>query len=206
MTGQQQPQRQLLILVSVVAAASLAVGLLVADRSGSAPPRSTSPPSGHLIVLRGNGFGAADFGQPAPTAMAALQAALGAPKSSRPVDLKGNCTIDSAMEWPTMTAYFFHGAFVGYATGSLVGGPGINDIPHDVATAAGLRVGDRLTRAAQLYGGALRTSYAQGGSWIAATSTGRLAGYLTSELHSTNPAPRIADITAGSLGCPAASP
>ena len=109
------------------------------------------------------------------------------------------------MEWPTVTAYFLHRAFVGYATGSLLGGLGGRKLPH-AATAAGLRIGDTLSRAAGLYGGSLRTSYAQGGSWFAVTSTGTLAGYLTSEVNSTTPVPRIADITAGSVGCPAASP
>jgi hypothetical protein len=156
-------------------------------------------------VLRGNGLGAAAFGQPAPVAFAALRQILGAPNSAKPVDLVGNCTIDSAMEWRAMTAYFFHGAFVGYATGSLLGGSA-NAGPSDVTTASGLRIGDPLTRAAELYGASLRTSYAQGGSWFVVTPTGTLAGYLTSEVNSTRPAPRIADITAGSVGCPAASP
>ena len=42
--------------------------------------------------------------------------------------------------------------------------------------------------------------------WAAATTKGKLAGYLTSEVNSTKPVPQIADITAGSVGCPAASP
>lgn len=104
-----------------------------------------------------------------------------------------------------MTAYFFHDAFVGYATGSLLGGSR-NAGLTDVTTASGLRIGDPLTRAARLYGASLQTSYAQGGSWFVATPKGALAGYLTSEVNSTRPAPRIADITAGSVGCPAASP
>lgn len=191
----------------MLAAGGLAVGLFVTSTSGSrSPPRApTSPPSGHLIVLRGNGFGAAAFGQPTGTAVAALRAVLGKPESGHPVDMAGNCTVDAAMEWPTMTAYFFHGAFVGYATGSLLGGPGNDRLPA-VATAAGLRIGDPLTRAARLYGASLRTSYAQGGSWFVETPAGTLAGYLTNEVDATGPAPRIADVTAGSVGCPAASP
>ena len=198
-------QRQLLILVSVVAAGGLAIGLLMSSGNGSTTPAAARPPPAHAIVLRGNGLGAADFGQPTPKAIRSLRATLGAPKSNRLVDMAGNCTIDSAMEWRTMTAYFFHGSFVGYATGSLLGGAGNNRLP-DVTTNAGLRIGDPLDEAARLYGASLRTSFAQGGSWFVVTPTGTLAGYLTGEVNSTRPAPRIADITAGSVGCPAASP
>lgn len=199
--------RHLLILILLIAAAGLTAGLVASSSSqNSSPPhRANSPPPHHVIVLRGNGFGAAEFGQPAPTAIGALRVVLGAPESATPVDMTGNCTIDAAMEWPAMTAYFFHGAFVGYATGTLLGGPRAHGL-SDVATAAGLRIGDALTRAVRLYGGFLQTSFAQGGSWFAVTSTGTLAGYLTSEVNSKNPAPRIADITAGSVGCPAMSP
>ena len=197
-------RRQLLILVAALATGALAAELVVAPGSGSPPP-AASPSSEHAIVLRGNGLGAADFGQPAATVLAALRTVLGQPKPGKPVDMAGDCTIDSAMAWPGMTAYFFHGAFVGYATGSLLGALGNQRIP-DVTTAAGLRIGDPLTRAARLYGGSLQTSYAQGGSWFATTPTGTLAGYLTSEVNSTRPVPRVADVTAGSVGCPAMSP
>lgn len=197
--------RHLLILILLIAAGGLTAGLVVSSQNASRPHRANSPLPPRVLVLRGNGFGFAEFGQPAPTAIAALRAVLGAPRSGAPVDMTGNCTIDAAMEWPAVTAYFFHGAFVGYATGSLLGGPRNHGL-SEVTTAAGLRIGDALTRAARLYGGFLQTSFAQGGSWFAVTPTGTLAGYLTSEVNSKNPAPRIADITAGSVGCPAMSP
>jgi hypothetical protein len=196
---------QFLVVISVLAAGSLAAGLVVASHNGSSAPRTTGPTPPHAVVLRGDGVGAAEFGQPEATAMMGLRATLGAPQSDKPVSLAGNCTIDSAAEWPIMTAYFFHGNFVGYATRSLLGTSHTRVMP-DAATAAGLHVGDPLTRAAQLYGGSLQTSYAQGGSWVATTSSGNLAGFLTSEVNSTKPAPRIADVTAGAVGCPAASP
>lgn len=192
-------------MVSLVAAGGLAIGVLVGSGGGSPRLAARRPPPTHSIVLRGNGLGNASFGQAAPTAIKALRTLLGAPKTGQPVSMAGNCTIDSALEWRTMTAYFFRGAFVGYATGSLLGGPGSDRVP-DVATSAGLRIGDPLTRAARIYGASLRSSYAQGGSWFVATPTGAVSGYLTSEVNSTEPAPRIADITAGSVGCPAASP
>jgi hypothetical protein len=65
-------------------------------------------------------------------------------------------------------------------------------------------LGDTLARARVLYGDALTTSFAQGGSWSVTTSTGRLAGLLTGEVDQTSPRPRIVDITA--VGYPAASP
>lgn len=198
-------RRQFLMLVSLLAVGSLAAGLVLASQRGSTEPSATSSSAIHPMVLRGNGVGAAVFGQPEAAAIRNLRAVLGPPNSSHPVDLSGNCTIDSGMEWRTMVAYFLHGTFVGYATGSLLGGLGHNDIPNAV-TANGLRIGDPLTRATRLYGGALETSYAQGGSWFVTTPTGKLAGYLTSEVDATKPAPKIADITAGSVGCPAASP
>jgi hypothetical protein len=117
----------------------------------------------------------------------------------------GNCTIDAAMQWPTMTAYFFHSPFVGYGTGSLLALPQDRKIPN-ATTVSGLRIGDTLARARVLYGNDLTTSYAQGGSWFAASSSGRLAGLLTAEINHSGPTPRIADITAGSVGCPAVSP
>jgi hypothetical protein len=47
----------------------------------------------------------------------------------------------------------------------------------------------------------------QGGSWRVTTSTGMLDGYLTAVPdRATPPVPRIADVSAGSVGCPAASP
>ena len=150
-------------------------------------------------------MGSANFGQPEAAAITALQALLGPARSKGPIAMAGNCTVDAAMQWSTITVYFLHGEFVGYATASLLGEQGANVLP-DAATAAGLRVGDTLARAEQLYAGDIRTSYSQGGSWSVVTSNGTLAGYLTNEIKSTHPAPHIADVTAGSVGCPAASP
>jgi hypothetical protein len=104
-----------------------------------------------------------------------------------------------------MTAYFDHQRFVGYATGSLNGLPGYRGIPN-ASTSSGLKIGDTLAQAQRIYDGSLRTSQAQGGSWFAATSTGTLDGLLTNEVDGPRPTPRIADIDAGSVGCPAMSP
>ncbi len=69
-----------------------------------------------------------------------------------------------------------------------------------------LRIGEPLAQAKQIYGSSVRTSVAQGGSWFASTSTGTVAGLTTVEVNWTNPQPRIADMGAGSVGCPAVSP
>jgi hypothetical protein len=107
------------------------------------------------------------------------------------------------MQWPVLTAYFDQGRFVGYSTLSAAGHAlsGAN-----VVTWEGLRVGDTLSQARQIYGQNLRTSSAQGGSWSARTSVGALDGYLTAELGAKSPAPRILSIEAGAVGCPAMTP
>jgi len=119
--------------------------------------------------------------------------------------MAGNCTIDAMAWWPTIEAYFLQGRFVGYSTGSLLGfsSPGANSIPGNAMTVNGLRIGDSLAQAKELYQGAIQTSYSQGGSWYVMTPTGKIDGYLTLVL---TPQTRIADINAGSVGCPAASP
>ena len=106
------------------------------------------------------------------------------------------------MQWPTLTAYFAKGAFAGYSTLAANG----TTLPSgDQATTQGLRAGDQLSQAERIYGPALTTSFAQGGSWTATTPTGKIEGYLTSEPNQ-NPPARIASIEAGALGCPAATP
>jgi hypothetical protein len=82
--------------------------------------------------------------------------------------------------------FFGHGRFVGYEYSG-----------HFLTTTAGLRVGDTIARARQLYGAAFKTSAAQAGSWSAAG----LRGYLTAPRNG-----RIATIDAGNVGCAALSP
>ena len=55
-------------------------------------------------------------------------------------------------------------------------------------------------------GSEITTSVAQGGSWFATRANGKLAGYLTAEIDQLSTALRIADMTAGSVGCAATSP
>lgn len=167
-------------------------------------PAETTLPASRPILLSGNGIASAVFGQLETSAIPNLEKVLGAPLRVEPTP-SNNCTVDAYLQWPTMTAYFYRQRFVGYGTGSLGGGPGYREIPN-VTTAAGLQIGATLPQAQRIYGAALRTSLAQGGSWFAATPTGTLSGNLTNEINRRTPTPRIADITAGSVGCPAASP
>jgi len=165
------------------------------------PVVTTSVP----IILGGDGLGAAVFGQPAATAIGELASVLGRPTGFN--NTPGNCTIDAMAWWSTIDVYFFQGRFVGYSTGSLLGGEygnsGANSIPGNAMTVNDLRIGDTLAQAQQLYKGAIQTSYSQGGSWSVVTPTGTLVGNLTLVL---TPQTRIADINAGSVGCPAATP
>jgi hypothetical protein len=88
-------------------------------------------------------------------------------------------------------------------------GPGLRCAECDpgAPTAAGLRIGDDVAQARRIYGSACVVLCAQGGSWRVTTSTGMLDGYLTAVPdRPTPPVPRVADLSAGSVGCPAASP
>ena len=79
----------------------------------------------------------------------------------------------------------------------------------EAQTELGLRVGDPLGQAQNLYGSALTTSAAQGGSWSATTPDGFLRGYLSGvpgQQSLPYPQPLIESIGAGDVGCPAASP
>lgn len=126
------------------------------------PVETTVPvPAGRPIVLNADGIGSALFGQPESTAIANLKEVFGAPLTSGPTP-SNNCRIDAFLQWSTLTAYFDGQRFVGYGTGSLIGGPGYRDIPN-VITAMGLKIGDSLGQAQHLYGTSLRTSLAQGG-------------------------------------------
>jgi hypothetical protein len=214
---QRERRRRGFIVIALMSIIGLGIGLF-ALFGGGTPPRLLSPAAleggrrgpaaplaAHSVILRGNGLGAATFGQSESTAVRKLISLLGPAGSRNPIGRTGNCTIDASMQWRTITAYFFHGLFVGYATGSILGGPGDTRLP-DATTDLGLRVGDTLAQAAALYGSGFHTAYAQGGNWYVITSKGTIAGLLTSEIGAGGESPRIADVTAGSVGCPAVSP
>jgi hypothetical protein len=154
------------------------------------------------VLLAGNGVASARFGQSQSSAIDSLDQVMGSPVKG-PIDMAGNCNVDTAEQWSTLTAYFDQGAFVGYGTWAANGEP----LPAgNFETAMGLRVGDTITQAEQLYGSAFQTFLAQGGSWSVTTPEGNLIGYLSAEPNKSGPPPTISSIAAGSVGCPAVTP
>jgi hypothetical protein len=163
---------------------------------------TTAPPSGPPVVLAGNGIAGVHFGQSQSSAISGLDQLLGGPTKG-PIDMTGNCNVDTAEQWSTLTAYFERGAFVGYGTGAANG----EALPQGtLKTAMGLRLGDTITLAEHLYGSAFRTSTSQGGSWSVSTPQGKLIGNLSAVPGQPGPTPTISSIAAGSVGCPAATP
>ena len=180
------------------------VALVATSLAEAAAPRAGAAPRPvSRVVLAGNGIDGTRFGQGTRVVVAELDRALGRPVPPVERNEAGNCTVDAAVRWPELKVYFFHGHFVGYST--LSPGGRLATEP-DIATTRGLRVGDTLAKARAIYGGALRTSAAQGGSWSATTPEGAVKGYLTGEATRTGPMPRVLSTGAGAVGCPAASP
>jgi hypothetical protein len=214
----RERRRRAAALGVVLAVGGLVLGLVFAV-GGSPPhrpakggssrnlPGAPGTAAGHF-TFRGNGIGGATFGQPEALAITELDKVLGSPTTRRPTGSAGNCTVDAYLTWPTMTAYFFRGRFVGYDSAGLVGaGPGAPSVIPRASTAAGLRIGDDIAQARRIYGRTFVVLFSQGGSWRVRTSTGLLRGYLTAVPgQSTGPVPRVADVSAGSVGCPAATP
>jgi len=186
-------------VVGLVAVGTPAIVML---RGPLAAEAGAPPAASKTVILLGDGIGKARFGQSERVATADLGNALSETKATV-AEHGRDCTIDMAVQWPALTAYFYQGRFVGYSTFAANGEP----LPKaDMATAKGLRVGDTLGEARRLYDGALRTTLAQGGAWFAKTPNGTLEGYLSAEVNQESPPPRIASIEAGHVGCPAATP
>jgi hypothetical protein len=133
----------------------------------------------------------------------ALRKLIGATKGGVQ-DAEGNCTIDAALTWANFSVYFLRGKFVGYQTG--------NDLTDKQGqtfngqTQQGLRVGDTLAEARRLYPGHVTTSGENGGVYAVKTTTGTVRGYLSLEVSNPPDKIRVVSISAGSVGCPAASP
>jgi hypothetical protein len=91
--------------------------------------------------------------------------------------------------------------------GRTVGDRAPAAIARRISAATCLRIGDNVAQARRIYSSAVLVLFSQGGSWRVTTSTGMLDGYLTAVPdRPTPPVPRVADVSAGSVGCPAASP
>lgn len=160
---------------------------------------SSTAVAGSPIVLAGNGVATVYFGQVQSAAESGLNRILGG-LVAQTRDMTGSCNIDAVDGWQTLTAYFHKGVFVGYATN------GRSRTLGNFQTAMGLRLGDAITQARQLYGSAFQTSQAQGGSWAVTTPRGELIGNLNAEPNQSEPMPTITSIDAGDVGCPAVTP
>ena len=135
-------------------------------------------------VLSAGGIGPARLGTRFGPTLEAVGSLLGVFGHRTP---GRGCGVDTGEQMIDHNDLFFgHGRFVGYEYSG-----------HFLATTAGLRVGDTVARARQIYGAAFKTSAAQGGSWSAAG----LRGYLTTPRNG-----RISTIDAGNVGCAALSP
>jgi hypothetical protein len=153
-------------------------------------------------VLAGDGVASVRFGESTSSAIAGLDQVLGKP-SKGPINEAGNCNIDAAEQWSSLTGFFYKGEFVGYST---LAANGERLTQANMETAMGLRVGDTLAQAQQIYGSAFRTFLAQGGSWSVTATDGKLIGYLSGEPNQPGPSPTIMSVEAASVGCPAATP
>jgi hypothetical protein len=161
----------------------------------------TSPE--RTVVLSGDSVNSVRFGEPQQQAVRALMKLIGTTQG-RVQSAKGNCTIDAALYWTNFSVYFLRGRLVGYQTGdNLTGKP---EPTFNGKTPQGLRIGDSLAEARIIYPGHVTSHAENGGVYAITTTTGTIRGYLSLEI--SNPASKIkiVSISAGSVGCPAASP
>jgi hypothetical protein len=157
-------------------------------RTGTAPDVGT----GGAAAVTAAGFGDIAFGTGEDAAQAALVKLLGEPKKDvTRSGLPAACRVSSSAEWEGFTAFYFNGAFTGYEyRGADLEGPD------------GLNVGMSVAAAKESAGKDFSTSFAQGGSWLLHTPSGKLFGYLDA----VPPKARIASIDAGAVGCSAMTP
>jgi hypothetical protein len=179
------------------------VTLLGCAGCSSAAIASAVTSSERTVVLSGDSVGSVRFGESQQEAVSALTKLIGAAQGGVQ-NAKGNCTIDAALYWTNFSVYFLGGRFVGYQTGNNATGK--REPTFSGTTPQGLRIGDSLAEARMLYPGRLTTHGENGGVYAIKTATGTIRGYLSLEI--SNPPDKIAivSISAGSAGCPAASP
>ena len=186
----------------------LAFVLALTGCGGSSPVAATSavtaaPQPQRDVVLSGDSVGSVRFGEPQQEAVSALTRLIGTADGSVR-SARGNCTIDAALYWANFSVYFLDGRFVGYQTGNNL------TVKREPAfggkTPQGLRVGDSLAVARLLYPGRVAVRGENGGVYAITTATGTIRGYLSLEISNPPDKIKVASISAGSVGCPAASP
>jgi hypothetical protein len=174
---------------------------MVGPSAATIVPAVTSPT--RSVVLSGDSVGSVRFGERQQKAVTALEKVIGAAKGGVE-DAKGNCTIDAALYWANFSVYFLRGSFVGYQTGNNLTAK--QEPTSNARTSQGLRVGDTLAEARRLYPGRVTTSAENGGVYAVKTASGTIRGYLSLEVLNPPNKIQIVSISAGSVGCPAASP
>jgi hypothetical protein len=181
-----------LVLLAVFEAPFFVAGI------ANATPKGT-------IILKGDAVGTVRFGETQDAAAASLVKLIGKSNGGIRNARNGGCTISDALYWSNFAAFFYHGKFDGYQTGNY-----LTDKPAPTfngETPRGLRVGYSLARAQKLYGSAFSTNGAQDGVYAAATKSGTIRGYLSTEPNQASATRiKLLTISAGSVGCPAMSP
>jgi hypothetical protein len=155
------------------------------------------------VVLSGDSVGSVRFGEPQQQAVRALTKVIGTTQGGVQ-DAKGNCTIDAALYWNNLSVYFLGGRFVGYQTGNNLADK--REPTFNGKTPQDLRIGDSLAEARMLYPGQVTTRAENGGVYAITTTAGTIRGYLSLETSNPPNKIKIVSISAGSVGCPAASP
>ncbi|MGD0320225.1 MAG: hypothetical protein ABSC00_01260 [Acidimicrobiales bacterium] len=180
----------LVALLGVVGSPSAAIASVV-----------TSPK--RTVVLSGDSVGSVRFGESQQKAVSALKKLIGATDGGVQ-NAEGNCTIDAALYWTNFSVYLLMGRFVGYQTGNNLTDK--REPTFNGKTPQELRIGDTLAEARKLYPGHVTTRGENGGVYAIKTTTGTIRGYLSLETSSPPNEIKIVSISAGSVGCPAASP
>jgi hypothetical protein len=184
-----------------MAAAALSIILVLSSASAIA---STVTLPRRTVVLTGDSVGSVRLGESQERAVSALKKLLGATDGGVQTGGKANCTIDASLYWTDFGVYFFKGRFVGYQTGNNLA---VKPQPtFNGRTPEGLVIGDTLAEARLLHPGHLTTGGANGGVFAIKATTGTIRGYLSEEPLNPPSEVTIVSISAGSVGCPAASP
>lgn len=176
------------------------MALLVSTALSLAHAGFSGAHSAPTTVLRGNGLETLRLGSAQSSAIATLNRLYGRPTSHvvATPELR-NCGVEAQGSWHSLGASFNHHRLVGLAFG-----PGRTP---SVRTDAGLRLGDTLARARDLYAKTLTTSGNNGGAWYVTTPVGRIDGFLSSSgANASRPSSTIITMDVGVVGCPAMSP
>lgn len=176
--------------VLVSATASLIAGSLLASAAAASTP----------LNLDGRGLSILHLGASETRSVTTLTRVLGRPSAPfTATPALRLCGVSATVAWTSMNVFFNHNRLVGMSFG-----PGHSP---SIQTAAGLKLGDPLSRARTLYGKGLTTSPSQGGVWFVTTSAGRIGGFLNPST-AAPPAStaKIWTIDVGVVGCPAESP